>query len=120
MNRNFLNTANSNVIQSPITFEPTEKTLNRASSIIDSLPFLCLIKQRFLMTWIYLNNWLCSVLAINKVPQLTATIASVTNNIFRMELAIGESRLAENSNNAKSTTIYWNLFWVVYPREQGG
>ena len=38
MNSYFLNTANSNIIQSPITFESTEKTLNRTTPIIESLP----------------------------------------------------------------------------------
>ena len=40
MNGYFLNTANSNIIQSPITFESTEKTLNGGSPIIEGFPFL--------------------------------------------------------------------------------
>ena len=38
MNGYFILTADSNIIQSPVTFEPTEKALNRASPVIESLP----------------------------------------------------------------------------------
>ena len=38
MNGYFLNTADSNIIQSSITFESTERVLNRATLIIDDMP----------------------------------------------------------------------------------
>ena len=42
MNSNFTLTANSDIIQSPVAFEPTEDTLNGASPIIKSFPLVCL------------------------------------------------------------------------------
>ena len=56
MNGYFLDTANSNIIQSPVTFESAEKALNRASPVINCLPFLCPGEQSLLMSWVYLNN----------------------------------------------------------------
>jgi len=96
MNSNFLNTANGDIIQSPITFKPTEKALNRGSSIIESLPFLSFGEQSFFMSFIYLNNWLRSILAFNKVSQLVATIASIGNYILRMKFAVGDSCFTKN------------------------
>ena len=40
MNSYFSNTANSDIIQSPVAFESTEKAFNRASPIIEGFPFL--------------------------------------------------------------------------------
>ena len=49
MNGYFILTADGNIIQSPVTFEPAEKALNGTTSVIESLPFLSLSKQRFLV-----------------------------------------------------------------------
>ena len=40
MNGYFLNTADSNIIQSPVTFESTKKALNRGAPVIEDFPFL--------------------------------------------------------------------------------
>ena len=49
MNGYFILTADGNIIQPPVTFEPAEKALNGTTSVIESLPFLSLNKQRFLV-----------------------------------------------------------------------
>lgn len=91
MNRHLSHATNSNTVQAPVSFKSAKKTLNRGSPIVDSSPFVGLSEQRTLMTWIYFDNWLSPVLTFNKVSQLIATIASVTNNIPRMKSAIGIS-----------------------------
>ena len=102
MNSYFLDTADSNVIQSPISFESTKETLNRASSAIDSFPFIGFGEQGFLMCRVYFDDRLCPVLALNKLSQLITAIASITNNILRMKFAIGESCLTENTTGNTS------------------
>jgi len=39
MNSYFMSTPNSDVVQSPVTFEPAEKTFNSSSSAIDIFVF---------------------------------------------------------------------------------
>jgi len=39
VNGYFANTTDSNIIQTPVTFEPAEKAFNGSSSIINSFPF---------------------------------------------------------------------------------
>ena len=99
MDSYLLHTANSNIIQSPVTFEPTEQALNGTASVIESLPFLSLNKQGFLMTLIDFNDWLRPVLPPYKPSQFVATIASIADNILRMEFTMCNSCLTKNTTS---------------------
>ena len=99
MNRDLIFTADSDIIQSPVAFQSAKKSLNRCSSIIDSLPFLSFRKQRFLVGWIYLNDWLGFVLAFDEKPQFSAGIASIANNILRTEFTISKPSLTQNTTS---------------------
>ncbi len=91
MNRDFVFTANSDIIQSSIAFQSSKNSLNRCPSIIESLP-------------IDLNDWYCSILSLGKPPQFTTTISCISNNIFRTEFAIGKSSLAQNTTGNSHIT----------------
>ena len=97
MNGYFANTANSDVVQPPISFESPKETLNTASPVVDSFPFLGFREQSLLVGGIYLDDWLCPVLVFNDKPQFLTAVASITNNVVWIKPAIGESRLAENT-----------------------
>lgn len=97
MNSYFANTANGDVIQSPVSFKPSEKTLNTASPIIDGLPFLSFREQRLGVCPIDLNNWFGSILASNKLPQVLAAVASITYHVLWAKLTVGESSLTKNT-----------------------
>ena len=51
-------TADSDVVETPVSFESTEKTFNGTAPVIESLPFLSLNKQRFLVSLVDFNDWL--------------------------------------------------------------
>ena len=97
MNSYFANTANGDVIQTPISFESPKKTLNRATPIVGSLPFLSFREQRLGVCPIDLNNWFGSILPSNKLPQVLAAVASITYHVLRAKLAMSESGLAKNT-----------------------
>jgi hypothetical protein len=83
MNSYFSNTANGNIVQSPISFEPTKNTLNGGYAIIQILPFFCFNKQRFFMSLVHFNDRLCSILSFNEFSQFRIAIASISNDILR-------------------------------------
>ena len=97
MNSHFTNAENSHVVQSPISLKSPKKAFNTASPVVDSFPFLGFREQSLLVGGIYLDDWLCPVLVFDNKSQFLTAIASVTNDIVRVESAIGESRLAENT-----------------------
>jgi len=97
MDSYFVPTANSNIIQTPVTFEPTKQALNRTTPVIDSFPLGSLNKQGFLVGFVDFNDWLCSVLAYNKLSQFLAAVASITNNVLWAKLTIGKPSLTEDT-----------------------
>jgi hypothetical protein len=103
MDSYFAKTANINVIQPPITFEPSEDSLNRGSSAVYPLPFISLSEQVFLMSGIHFDNRLCSILLLDKLSELLATIPSIGNDILWAKPYVSVSCIAEDT--AGNTTI---------------
>ena len=69
MNGYFLNTANSDIIQSPMAFKSTKEPFDSCAPAIEGFPFLSFNKQVSFVPRIYFNNWLGTILASNKVSQ---------------------------------------------------
>ena len=76
MNGYFTNTANGDIVQSPVSLEPTKKTLNRASPTIESLPFPSFGEQSLFVGWIYFNNWLGMILVGYHLYRLCNSLCS--------------------------------------------
>ena len=97
MNSYFTDTANSDVVQSPIALEPRIQAFNTASPVVDFLKFLSFRPKSLslLVAWIYLDNRLGTVLAFYYLSQFFTTVTSITNDIFGVKFAIGKSRLAK-------------------------
>ena len=109
MNSNLAFTPNSNVVQSPMVFHSAEYSLHRCSTVVDGLPLWSLLSCPFLMMLGCLDNGLRSILSLDVVAKILATIPSVTDNIVRAECAddvasLGEkrSRMANISDISRS------------------
>jgi len=103
MNSHLLDTADSNVIQPSVALEPSVQTLNTCASIVKGFPILSVNKKSFLMSLIDFDNRLCPILTPDKMSHLIAAISRIGNNVIRMELAIGEPCLTENTAGCKSS-----------------
>lgn len=113
MNSYFTKTANINIIQPPVAFEPSENAFNRSASIVDSLPFLRLREQVFLMRGIHFDNRLSPVLLFNELPKLFTTISGIGNDILWTKAYVSVSCVAENTTG---DTAVVNRGMVLIPR----
>lgn len=97
MNGYFAKPADGDIIQTPVSLQPTENTLNRASSAVDCSPFLGLREQCLFVSRIHFDNWLSPILMFDNKPQFLTAVASITNDVVRIESTTGISRLGENT-----------------------
>lgn len=80
MNSHFLDAADSNIIQSSVTLEPSVHTLNSRSPVIKGFPLLSLKKHSLLVSTINLDNRLSPILAFNKPSEFITTVSCIGNN----------------------------------------
>jgi hypothetical protein len=88
MNSYLTDTANSYIVQSPITFEHCKKAFSTYALAVDCSPFICLREQCLLLCPIDFNYRLRSVLPPNHHSQFFTAVIRITDDVIGMKSGI--------------------------------